>query len=108
MRTMLLSKAAKSSRVSSRHCRCDSNCCCFSASWAAAASSAAEASGGGVGGSVGGTAVREVGAKRRLVMRLKGFSSTFRRRDLWKESVQLLGIVYHVISEAFHTFFRLV
>lgn len=87
MRTMLLSKAAKSSKASSRHCRCDSICCCFSTSWAAAASSAAEASGGGVGGRVGGTAVREVGASRRLVMRLNGFSSTLRRRDLWNESV---------------------
>ena len=29
----------------------------------------------------------EDGARRRLVMRLKGFSSTFSRRDLWRASV---------------------
>ncbi len=84
---MLLSKAAKSSRASSRHWRCESSCCCFWISWAAAASSAAEASGGGVGGRVGGTAMRDVGARRRLVMRLKGFSSTFKSRDLCNESI---------------------
>ena len=46
----------------------------------------AEASGGGVGGRVGGVERREVGARRRLVMRLKGLSSTLRRRDLWRAS----------------------
>lgn len=82
MRMMLLSKAAKSRSVSSRHWRRSSSCCCFSFSWAAAASSAAEASGGGVGGRVGGLDMREAGERRRLVMRLNGFSSTLRRRDL--------------------------
>lgn len=86
MRMILLSKAAKSSSVSSRHCRRSSSCRCFSFSWAAAASSAAEASGGGVGGSVGGVAMREVEERRRLVMRLNGFSSTLRRRDLCRAS----------------------
>lgn len=83
---MLLSKAAKSSKVSSRHWRRSLSCCCFSFSWAAAASSAAEASGGGVGGRVGGVEMREVDDRRRLVRRLKGFSSTLRRRDLWRAS----------------------
>lgn len=86
MRMILLSKAAKSRSVSSRHWRRSSSCCCFSASWAAAASSAAEASGGGVGGRVGGLDMREAEERRRLVMRLKGFSSTLRRRDLCRVS----------------------
>lgn len=86
MRMMLLSKAAKSRSVSSRHWRRSSSCCCFSFSWAAAAVSAAEASGGGVGGRVSGMDKREAEERRRLVMRLKGFSSTLRRRDLWRAS----------------------
>ena len=83
---MLLSKAAKSSSVSSRHWRRSSSCDCFSDSCAAAASSAAEASGGGVGGRVGGVDMREFWDRRRFVIRLKGFSSTLRRRDLWRVS----------------------
>lgn len=89
MRTMLLSNAAKSRRTSSRHCRRSSSWRCFSASCAAAASSAADPSGGGVGGRVGGIVMRESGVKRRLVMRLNGFSSTLRRRDLWRASGQV-------------------
>ncbi len=86
MRMMLDSKAAKSSSVSSRHCRRRSSWACLSFSCARAASSAALASGGGVGGRVIGVVMREFEARRRLVMRLKGFSSTFRRRDLWRAS----------------------
>lgn len=86
MRTMLLSNAAKSRRASSRQCRRSLSCCCFSISCAAAASSAAELSGGGVGGRVGRVVTMEFGIKRRLVMRLKGRSSTLSRRDLWRAS----------------------
>lgn len=108
MRTMLLSKAAKSRRASSRHWRCNSRCRCFSISWAAAASSAAEASGGGVGGSVGGAVVRDVGARRRLVRRLNGFSSTLRRRDLWRESVWCQMLSGDVLVSVVITFFSLI
>ena len=89
MRMMLLSKAAKSSSVSSRHWRRSSSWSCFSFSWAAAASSAADASGGGVGGRVGGLDMRDVEERRRLIIRLKGFSSTLRRRDLCRASERL-------------------
>ena len=78
---ILLSKAAKSRRVSSRHCRRSSSCCCFEVSWAAV-----DASGGGVGGNVGGSVMGELGANRRLVIRLKVFSSTLSRRDLCRAS----------------------
>jgi len=33
--------------------------------------------------------IREFGVRRRFVIRLKGFSSTLRRRDLWRASVQI-------------------
>ena len=79
---MLLSKAAKSRRTSSRYCLRSSQILFLSRSVAAASSSAAEASGGGVGGSVGTTVRREVGPRSRLTMRLNGFSSTFRSRAL--------------------------
>ena len=98
MRTMLLSKAEKSRRTSSRHWRRSSSCFCFSNSWAAAASSAAEASGGGVGGRMIGANIRELGVKRRLVMRLKGFSSTFRSRDLWRVSVGCISRLLRVVE----------
>lgn len=56
------------------------------ASKAAASRSAAEVSGGGVGGRMGKVTRGFEGVRRRLVIRLKGFSSTLRRRDLWRES----------------------
>lgn len=43
-------------------------------------------SGGGVGRSVAWETVRESGFRTRFEMRLNGFSSTLRRRDLWRES----------------------
>jgi hypothetical protein len=39
-----------------------------------------------VGGSGARDNMRDVFASRRFVMRLKGFSSTLRRRDLWRAS----------------------
>lgn len=87
MRMMALSNAAKSSSTSSCHWRRFSSFVCWSFSSAAAASSAAGPSGGGVGGSVGGNRIKEfLGSVRRFVMRLNGFSSTFKRRDLWRVS----------------------
>jgi hypothetical protein len=38
-------------------------------------------SGGGVGGNAEGVYMSEFGVRRRFVILLKGFSSTFRRRD---------------------------
>ena len=78
MRAMLLSNAAKSRSKSSRNWRRSSSCFCRELSRAAASSAL---SGGGV-GSLLGVETREPGVRRRLVIRLKGFSSTFRRRDL--------------------------
>lgn len=81
MRAILLSKAAKSRSTSSRNWRRSSSCFWRSVS----RGTSSEDEGGGV-GSLLGVETREPGVKRRLVMRLKGFSSTFRRRDLWSSS----------------------
>jgi len=43
-------------------------------------------SGGGVGSDVGGVVIRDAGVRRRLVIRLNGFSSTLSRRDVCRES----------------------
>lgn len=84
MRAILLSKAAKSSVTSSRKWRHCSSLFCFSVSAAVASSSVP--SGGGVGGRVALETTSESGFKSRFDIRLKGFSSTFSRRDLWRAS----------------------
>ena len=78
---MLLSNAAKSNVTSSRKLRHFSSRFCFSASAAVVVPSSAS-SGGGVGGRVALVTTRDAGSSRRLDIRLNGFSSTFRRRDL--------------------------
>ena len=84
MRTMLDSKAAKSRRTSSCHFwrsvdrRAASSLGC--------GGSSADASDGGVGGAFEGGKREMEGLSRRLVIRLKGFSSTLRRRRLWRAS----------------------
>jgi hypothetical protein len=48
--------------------------------------SASVSSGGGVRGSEACVIMRDSGFRRRFEMRLNGFSSTFKRRDLWRAS----------------------
>ena len=55
--------------------------------------------------------MKELGVKRRLVMRLKGFSSTFRRRDLCKASGGFVSGLLHLkrqMGMASRTLFRLI
>jgi hypothetical protein len=77
MRAMLPSKATKSRVTSSRKWRHSSRRFCFSE----VSEDEEESSGGGVAVWVL-EMTRDSGLRMRLEMRLKGFSSTFRRRDL--------------------------
>ena len=82
---MLDSKAAKSRRTSSRHLlRSADRRAASSFTWGG---SSEDMSGGGVAGAFEGGNREIEGLSSRLVIRLKGFSSTFRRRRLWRASV---------------------
>lgn len=85
MRAMLPSKEAKSRVTSSRKLRHSSSFFCFSASAAAVAFSSVS-SGGGVGRIVALEITSELGLRSRFDIRLKGFSSTFKRRNLCRLS----------------------